>query len=75
MVTFQNISNVVMEDKSDDSNISMLVNEEEQENIPAAISIQTATTSNAQKLKKKGVLKREWTNIKEYSSWLQEVKR
>jgi hypothetical protein len=75
MVTFQNKSNVVMEDKSDDSNISMLVNEEEQENIPAAISIQTATTSNAQKLKKKGVLKREWTNIKEYSSWLQEVKR
>jgi hypothetical protein len=63
-----------MDDKSDGSSVSMTVNEEEQESIPTTISIQPATTSNSKKLKKKGVFKKEWTLLKEFSPWLQEVK-
>lgn len=74
MVTFQNKLNVVMDDKSDDSSVSMNVSEEEQEPIPTTTFIQPAKTSNSKKLKKKGVFKQEWKLVKEFSSWLQEVK-
>lgn len=74
MVIFQNILNVIMNDKSDGSSVSMAVSEEEQESISTTISIQLATTSNFKKLKKKGVFEKEWTLLKEFSPWLQEVK-
>jgi len=63
-----------MNDKSEGSSVSMTVSEEEQESIPTTISIQPVTTSNSKKLKKKGVFKKEWTLLKEFSPWLQEVK-
>ncbi|CAF4376192.1 unnamed protein product, partial [Rotaria sordida] len=56
-----------MNDKSDDSSISMTVSEEEQE------SIQPTTISNSKKREKKGVFKKNWTLDKEFPSWLQAV--
>ena len=68
IATFQNKLNVKMDDKSDDSSISMTVSVEEQE------SIQLTTISNSKKREKKGVFKKGWTLDKEFSSWLQAVK-
>lgn len=42
-----------MEDKSDDSSVDVTVSEEEQESIRTTNSIQVATTSNPQRLRKR----------------------
>jgi hypothetical protein len=74
LAIFQNKLNIIMDDKSDDSSISMTMSEEEQESIQPTISIQPTTISNSKKKEKKGVFKKEWTLDKEFSSWLQAVK-
>ncbi|CAF4456851.1 unnamed protein product [Rotaria sp. Silwood2] len=63
-----------MDDKSDDSCISMTVSVEEQESIQPTRSIRSTTVSNSKKREKKGVFKKDWTLDKEFSSWLQAVK-
>ncbi|CAF4125937.1 unnamed protein product [Rotaria sordida] len=67
-----------MDGESDDSDMSINSVEEEQEIISSTISTSTpteTTTAVDHKMKKKkGVFKKDWLNVKEYSSWLQEVK-
>ena len=50
---FQNKLNVIMNDKSDDSSISMTVSVEAQESIQPATSIQSTTISNSKKTKER----------------------
>jgi hypothetical protein len=76
-IIFQNKLNVVMDDESDNTSISMIESQEEeeqQESHQTTISIQPTTRSNSKTAKKKGVFKTEWTSLKEFSSWIQEVK-
>ncbi|CAF3880900.1 unnamed protein product, partial [Adineta steineri] len=67
-----------MVDESDNTCISMIESEEEeqqqQEPHQTMKSIQPTITSNSKIAKKKGVFKVEWLSIKEFSSWLQELK-
>ncbi|CAF3888731.1 unnamed protein product [Rotaria sp. Silwood1] len=64
-----------MDDESDDSIITMSMIEKEQETMSLTITTETATTPVSRKLKeKKGIFKKDWLNIKEYSPWLQEIK-
>jgi len=75
-IIFQNKLNVVMDDESDNISISMIESEEEEqkESHQTTISIQPTTRSNSKTAKKKCVFKTEWTSLKEFSSWIQEVK-
>lgn len=64
-----------MEDKSEDSDMSVI--DEEREIILSTKSTCTTTSATSHskpKKKKKGVFKKDWLCAKEYSSWLQEVK-
>ncbi|CAF3555850.1 unnamed protein product [Rotaria sp. Silwood1] len=64
-----------MDDESDDSIITMSMIEKEQETMSLTITTETATTPVSRKeKKKKGIFKKDWLNIKEYSPWLQEIK-
>ncbi|CAF1253342.1 unnamed protein product [Rotaria sp. Silwood1] len=64
-----------MDDESDDSIITMSMIEKEQKTMSLTITTETATTPVSRKLKKKkGIFKKDWLNIKEYSPWLQEIK-
>ncbi|CAF4966618.1 unnamed protein product [Rotaria sp. Silwood1] len=57
-----------MDDESDDSIITMSMIEKEQETMSLTITTETATTPVSRKLKeKKGIFKKDWLNIKEYS--------
>lgn len=56
-----------MNDKSDDSSMSMTVDDEEQE------SVQSITISNSKKRGQKHIIKKRWTLDKEFSSGQQAV--
>ncbi|CAF3797818.1 unnamed protein product [Rotaria sp. Silwood1] len=59
---------LTMDDESDDSIITMSMIEKEQETMSLTITTETATTPVSRKLKKKkGIFKKDWLNIKEYS--------
>ncbi|CAF2168437.1 unnamed protein product [Rotaria magnacalcarata] len=65
-----------MDNQSEDSIMITSSIEAEQEIMAVTITTQTIKTPVSRKLKKKkGVFKKDGLNIKEYSSWLQEIKK
>ncbi|CAF1430956.1 unnamed protein product, partial [Rotaria magnacalcarata] len=65
----------MIDNESEDSIMITSSLEAEQEIMAVTITTQTIKTPVSRKLKKKkGVLKKDWLNIKEYSSGLQKIK-